>query len=111
MGMRQYLVKWYPVYPWDELEIVDLDILNSKNLEGLSGNTGYSPYKDGVKMMFDEYVYAGRKHGLDKYGRVGYNNSWWWVVEAENAIEAACIIKEKLNEMTRDRQGDSNELQ
>ena len=98
---KQYLVKWYPVHPWDDLRIIDLDILHSGDEE-----TTYNAYKEEAKIMFDGYVYAGRIHGLDKYGKVGYNNSWWWVIEAENAFEAASIVKERIDEEKRDHQKD-----
>lgn len=81
--MSRYLIRWYPVKPWDNLKIVNLDALD-KNEE--------------AQLAYSEYLDAVDRRGLDKYGKVGFNNSWLSVIEADNAVLASDIFKQKIEE-------------
>lgn len=103
MGMRQYLVKWYPVYPWDELEIVDLDILKPVFCPKTE-HLGFKTIKENIQLLKDEYDLAVKRHGLDSHGFTYYNNSRWCLIEAENSVKAVCIFNEKIEEESKDHE-------
>lgn len=85
--MRRYLIKYYPVYPYDELMVVDLDVLKDE----FSTKSILENRREMVQQLYDIYQFAlTRKHVFKNIVR--YNNSNWWIVEAENAIEAVKTI-------------------
>lgn len=101
--MRSYLIKWYPVYPWDDYQIVDLDILKPE-FDSENKGIGFKNVRERVRQLYNAYQAAVERHGLNKYGFVGYNNSWWSVIEAENAILANDIFKQKLEQDWNDHE-------
>lgn len=79
--MNKYLGKWYPIFPNAELKVIQLDCLDEKYLPPVSQN-----HNDEVESYLNLYNYA-----LDRFGYrtnddkiVAYNNSFWYVDEADS---------------------------
>ena len=93
--MPKYLIKLYPVYPCDDLQVVNLDILKPEYDHKIT-EPGFKNIKQEVQQMYDLYNFAVERFGLNSQGSARYNNSIYHIVEAENPVKAVCIFKEKI---------------
>ena len=84
----KYLGKLYPVQPWSSIEIQQLDILDYER-----DDTPCPRYWDEIKKLYNMYESRKEKQNNDL---VAYNNSWWFVGEAETPFEFAELMHKEL---------------
>jgi hypothetical protein len=74
--MGRFLIKYYPIQPAQNFEVINLDVLNVKDY--CSKN-----YQEKVKNHYEEYLSAlHNKHCVKKGELIAYNNSWYGIFEA-----------------------------
>ena len=85
--MSKYLIKHYPVYPWDELLVYDLDILKDE-FEQKDEQIGFRIIKENAQYFFNMYQLGLRYRYDSSDPIVHYNNSNFYITEAKNAARA-----------------------
>ena len=86
----KYLGKLYPVQPWSSLEIYQLDLLDYER-----DDTPCPSYWDEIREMYGIYR-AAKAHKHMTSDLVAYNNSWWFIGEAETHFEFADLMYKEL---------------
>lgn len=83
--MSKFLVRFYPVYPCEELLIYDLDVLKT------SGET-HKNWRAMVREEFNSIIYSACRHHtfwtVDDAITTHNNNSNYWLIEADNSKQA-----------------------
>lgn len=87
--MVKFLVKYYPVYPAEEMCIYSLDVLKT------SGET-HKNWRALVREEFNSIIYAACRHhnfytlrdAITTYN----NNSNYWLIEADDSKQAVEVI-------------------
>lgn len=102
MVMHRYLIKWRAVAPWDNLKIIDLDILNRAVGCTDGKNYKYDPYVNGVRSLYEQYTFAAEGQSVDDHGTILFNGSWWCVIEAENIAQAAIEFANSIIEVNKE---------
>lgn len=101
--MSKFLVKYYPVYPCEEMRICNLDILKT------SGET-HKNWRSYVREEFNSIIYAACRHhkfytlrdAITTYN----NNSNYWFIEADNWKQVA----EEITKLMSTPAGEEQEL-
>ena len=83
--MSKFLVKFYPVYPCEEMRIYDLDVLKT------SGESSEN-WRALVREEFNSIIYAACRHHkfytLSEAITTYNNNSNYWFIEADGCKQA-----------------------
>lgn len=101
--MSKFLVRFYPVYPCEELLIYDLDVLKT------SGET-HNNWRAMVREEFNSIIYSACRH--HKFWTVNdaistySNNSTYWYIEADSCKH----VVEKITALMSMRREELQEL-
>lgn len=101
--MSKFLVRFYPVYPCEELLIYDLDVLKT------SGET-HNNWRAMVREEFNSIIYSACRH--HKFWTVNdaistyNNNSTYWYIEADSCKH----VVEKITALMSMRREELQEL-
>lgn len=101
--MSKFLVKYYPVYPAEEMQIYNLDILKT------SGGS-LKNWRAMVREEFNSIIYSACRHHkfwtVDDAITTHNNNSNYWLIEADNSKQAV----EKIAKLMSTPAGEEQEL-
>lgn len=101
--MSKFLVRFYPVYPCEELLIYGLDVLKT------SGET-HKNWRAMVREEFNSIIYSACRHHkfwtVDDAITTHNNNCNYWLIEADNIKQAV----EKIAKLMSTPAGEEQEL-
>lgn len=91
--IRKYLVKLYPVYPTDKLEVIDLE-----GLRPIFDKQNRNDFIYEAQCLYTEYICGCQRYDQEEGELIHYNNSLICVIDAHNALEAVHLFMKKLKE-------------
>lgn len=103
--MSKYLVKYYPVFPCEEMKICNLEVLRT------SGKT-HKNWRSYIREEFNSFIYAACRHHkfytLRDAITTHNNNSNYWFIEADNGKDVINKIADLMSAPAGEEQELSN---